>query len=145
MYIPLSLFTVELKKKNYLPRIFQFSCSERLCAIHRSCNINHSVGSRRLAAETRGALNAQLHFAEFFYPMPTIYVMTSRTKIHVPLRPSDVNNALEQGTRNELVRETINQRITQLTSSQWRNVTEKERVYRLILYKYYGVNVFSNM
>lgn len=35
--------------------------------------------------------------------------MTYRAKIHMPpLRPSAVNNALEQGTRNELVRETIN-------------------------------------
>lgn len=105
--IPPRLFIVELK--NYLPRIFQLSCAERHCAIRRSCDINHSiVVSRRLAAGTHGALNAQLHFAGFFYPVPTIYVMTSRTKIHVPLRPSGVNNALEQGTRNELVRETIN-------------------------------------
>lgn len=53
MCIPLSLFTVELKKLSSSHLFFQLSRAERLCAIHRSCNINHSVGSRRLAAGTR--------------------------------------------------------------------------------------------
>jgi len=103
--IPLSLFIVELK--NYL-RIFQLSRAERLCAIRRSCDINHSVGSRRLAAGTRARrFECITAFCDVFL-LGAYDLRNDVPNKNTCATPSGVNNALEQGTRNELVRETIN-------------------------------------